>query len=250
MRSSSHVVAELSGGGITRLTHLRSEAPVLLRATPQGLYLVGGAAGPLGGDDARLRIEVGPGAQLDVHSTAATMALPGCSGQASALQIEVKLAEEAELRWLTEPTILAGGCHHRIHTTLDANETALAIWREELILGRHGERPGSTSSRMDCTVGGRPVYRNEQAIGQESHGWNGPAVFGDAKAAGNLLVVDPKMATSPVPPAILGDTAAIMPLAGPAAIATALAGDSITLRAYLDAALKLLTPSAEIDLSA
>lgn len=243
------MVAELSGG-TTRLTHLRSEAPILLRATPQGLYLVGGAAGPLGGDHARLRIEVGPGARLNVHSTAATVALPGCRGQASALQIDVALAEEAELEWLTEPTILARGCHHRIHARLDTHETALAIWREELILGRHGERPGSASSRMDCTVGGRPVYRNEQIVGQESPGWDGPAVFGDAKAAGNLLVVDPKMATSPVRPAILGDTAAIMPLAGPAAIASALAGDSITLRQNLDEALHRLTSEGSTQLSA
>lgn len=249
MRSSSHVVAELSGG-TTRLTHLRSEAPILLRATPQGLYLVGGAAGPLGGDDARLRIEVGPRARLNVHSTAATVALPGRRGQASALQIEVTLAEEAELRWLTEPTILARGCRHRIHAKLDTDETALLIWREELILGRHGERPGSASSRMDCTAGGTPVYRNAQVVGQESPGWNGPAVFGDGKAAGNLLVVDPRMATSPVPPAILGDTAAIMPLAGPAAIATALAGDSITLRHNLDEALHRMTTERRTQLSA
>lgn len=249
MRSSSHVVAELAGG-ITRLTRLRSEAPVLLKPTPQGLYLIGGAAGPLGGDDARLRVEVGPGARLDVHSTAATLALPGRSGGPSRLRIEAAVAEGAELRWLTEPTILAKGCNHRIRTRLDTDETALVIWREELILGRHGERPGSASSRMDCCVGGKPVYRNEQIVGDESPGWDGPAVFGDAKAAGNLLVVDPEMATKPITPAILGDTAAIMPLAGPAGLATALAGNSIMLRDYLNDGLRHLTSERRTQLSA
>ncbi|MEX2587925.1 MAG: urease accessory protein UreD [Actinomycetota bacterium] len=249
MRSSSHVVAELSGG-ITRLIHMRSEAPLLLRPTPGGLYLVGGAAGPLGGDEARLRIEVGPGAQLSVHSTAASVALPGRLGQPSRLRIDATVAEGAELRWLTEPTILAGGCRHHIQCAVHVSADARLVWREELILGRHGERPGSGSSRMDCVIEAQPVYRNEQVIAGRSRGWDGPAAVGSAKAVGSLLVAAPHLAGQPAQPKILSQTAAIMPLAGPAALASALADDSLVLRTYLDQALDRLTDAAAVDLSA
>ena len=47
------------------------------RQTGPGLvHLVGGAAGPLGGDDLRLDIEVGPDAVLCVLTVAASVALP------------------------------------------------------------------------------------------------------------------------------------------------------------------------------
>ena len=41
-------------GAETRLVELRSDPPLVLRATPAGLHLVGGAGGPLGGDELAL----------------------------------------------------------------------------------------------------------------------------------------------------------------------------------------------------
>ncbi|RZU48987.1 UreD urease accessory protein [Krasilnikovia cinnamomea] len=82
MRAAARIVAEADGRGGTRLSVLRGEPPLLLRRTgaaggPATVHLVGGAAGPLGGDDLRLDVEVGPGAWLEVRSVAATLALPG-----------------------------------------------------------------------------------------------------------------------------------------------------------------------------
>ena len=68
MRAVARVVAEPDGRGGTRLARLRSQAPLILRGTPESVYLVGGAGGPLGGDDLTIEIDVRPGAELTVRA--------------------------------------------------------------------------------------------------------------------------------------------------------------------------------------
>ena len=69
MRASATLVAELGADGTTRLPVLRSQAPLILRQTPEAVYLVGGAAGPLGGDVLELRIDVREGATLRLRTS-------------------------------------------------------------------------------------------------------------------------------------------------------------------------------------
>ncbi len=78
--------------GGTRITVLRSDGPLALRATPAGVYLVGAAAGPVGGDDLGLEIDVGPGTTLLLRSAAAALLLPGPRGDASRLRIRARVA--------------------------------------------------------------------------------------------------------------------------------------------------------------
>ena len=55
MRARASVLACVDGAGRTTLPRLQSQAPLLLRRTPGAVHLVGGAGGPLGGDDLRQR---------------------------------------------------------------------------------------------------------------------------------------------------------------------------------------------------
>jgi hypothetical protein len=64
------VASRADAAGRSRVTVLRSDGPLALRETPLGVYLVGTAAGPLGGDDLALDIDVGPGACLMIRSAA------------------------------------------------------------------------------------------------------------------------------------------------------------------------------------
>ena len=86
MRATARIVAVADGRGGTRLAVLQGEVPLLPRRTgsagpgPVTVHLVGGAAGPLGGDDLHLAVRVGPGARLRLRSVAATVALPGRGG--------------------------------------------------------------------------------------------------------------------------------------------------------------------------
>jgi len=209
-------------------------APLVLRPTPRGLYLVGGAAGPIGGDHLRLRIEVGPGANLTVRTAAASVALPGSSGGLSSLELDVTVADGGSLRWLPEPAVAAARCHHRLRTRLSVGRTARVVWRDELVLGRHGEDPGDYVSRLRLDVAGVAVLRQELAVGAPHPGWRGPAVTGGRRAVGSVVLVDPGFDPAP-PGTVLGEQSAALALPGPAVQIVAVADDAVTLRHLLNA---------------
>lgn len=234
MRAHARIVAEADGRGGSRLTRLRGESPLLLRQTPgpvTTVHLVGGAAGPLGGDELRLDIHVGPDAALCVRSVAASIALPGRHGEQSCLTVNATVAAGGSLHWLPEPTIAAAGCHHRAVTMVDLEAGAELLWRDELICGRHDEHPGAMTVTTAVRYAGRPLLHQTVAVGHGADGWAGPAVLGGAKATGSLLHVRPD--APPVTPGVLGPTAVLMPLAGPASLVTATADNGHELRRHL-----------------
>jgi len=236
VNASAVVSAVDDGHGGTRLADLRSMAPLLLRPTPDGVYLVGGAAGPLGGDRLRLRIEVGPGASLTMRTSAASVALPGRSGRPSHLDMEATVAEGGTLRWLPEPAVAAARCQHRLRSRISVAAGASLIWRDELVLGRHGEDPGEFVTRISVDVDTRPVLRQGLAVGGDHPGWHGPAVTGGCRAVGSVVVVDPRLDIEPAPPtgASLQGRVAVLALPGPAVQVVALADDAVGLRRLLD----------------
>ncbi|ROO59509.1 urease accessory protein [Micromonospora sp. Llam0] len=247
MRAHARLVAEVDAGGRTRLVCLRGEPPLVLRRTGPAVagdggevqvHLVGAAAGPLGGDDLRLDVEVGPGARVCLRTVAASLALPGPDGRRSTLQMLVRVAAGGELRWLPEPLIAAAGCHHLSRSVVELADGAALVWREELVCGRDGEPSGD--ARIDTTVryAGRTVLRTDLAVGPRADGWAGPAVLAGAKATGSVLVVRPQWAAGGPPAAIpLGPGAARLPLAGgPAMLVTATGPTARGVRAELDRA--------------
>jgi urease accessory protein len=236
VRASARLVAEADGRGGTRLASLAGESPLLLRRTggrgaaaSVTVHLVGGAAGPLRGDDLRLHIGVGPGASLEVRSVAAQLALPGRAGlPPSRLEIRVEVAAGGTLRWLPEPLIAAAGCDHRTITRVEVAAGGTLLWRDDLVCGRHGEAAGD--ARMETTVryAGSTVYRHDLAVGPGAPGWAGAAVLGEGRAVGTLVAVP----GDGLPPNT-GD-ATVMALAGPGLLATAVGADIRQVRAALD----------------
>ncbi|KAB2345557.1 urease accessory protein UreD [Actinomadura rudentiformis] len=213
-------------GGRTRLTRLRSDGPLALRETAEALYLVGAAAGPLGGDDFELALEIGPDARLAIRSVATTLALPGDSE--SRMTVRATVAAGGHLDFAPEPTVAAAGCHHRSTAAIDLAEGATLRWYEELILGRHLELPGKHTSRFDVTRDGVPLLRHELRL-------DDPAVFGsrsvvgDAKAIGSVLLVAPDLSREPH----TAEGLAVLPLAGSGVLIAAAAGNSAVLRRRL-----------------
>jgi urease accessory protein len=193
VKASARLVAEADGRGGTRLAVLRGESPLLLRRTGHStgpgvtVHLVGGAAGPLRGDDLRLDIEVGPGAELDVHSVAASLALPGRPGAPpSRLEVHAAVAAGASLRWLPEPLIAAAGCDHRTGTHVEVADGGRLLWRDDLVCGRHGEPSGDVRTRTTIRYAGATLYRHDLEVGPGAPGWSGAAVLGATPAAGNV----------------------------------------------------------------
>ncbi|GIF53300.1 urease accessory protein [Asanoa ferruginea] len=224
MRAEARLVAEADGRGGTRLSTMYGEPPLLPRRTGHRqtthaeVHLVGGAAGPLGGDDLRVDVEVRPGARLVVRTVAASLAQPSHPSAPSTLTVTVSVGANGALAWLPEATIAVRGCDHRTRSIVDLADGAELLWREEIVAGRHGERSGDLATATTVRYAGRTLLRHDLAIGPRAKGWDGPAVIG-ARTAGTLLIVGPD---APRQPATITPTAAVMPLAhGPAALVSA-----------------------------
>ncbi|HMD93208.1 MAG TPA: urease accessory protein UreD [Trebonia sp.] len=227
--ASADIVAVADAGGVTRLPVLRSQAPLVLRRTPDAVYLVGGAAGPIGGDSLELRIDVRAGTALRVRTAAAAVALPGPDGRESVLTVTATVGPGGRLEYLPEPVVVCAGARHAtiIRVTLAAGASLLL--RDELILGRHGEPGGASRTSLVADYAGRPLLRQTLEVSGADPVSLGPAILAGHRAIGTLLYVDPARTASPA-----GDAeVAIMPLAGPGILVTALAHDAVTLRQRL-----------------
>ncbi|WP_347877193.1 urease accessory protein UreD [Streptomyces sp. 8K308] len=228
----ARIVAAADGS----LPLLRGEGPLALRRTrAAGPYaqvtVVGAMSGPLGGDRLRLTAEVAPGAALRVDSAAATVALPGLGGEPADYDVTLTVGEGGELRWLPEPLIAAAGSDLRTTTRVDLAAGARLVLREQLVLGRAAEAPGRLASRLVVRHAGRPLLDQELSFGggQGAPGWDGGAVLGGHRAVGQLLVVDPVFEDKSAEARVLSETAVLTPLAGPAALVTAVAQDALAL---------------------
>jgi urease accessory protein len=247
--ATAAIVTAVDARGVTRLPVLQSQAPLVLRRTLDAVYLVGGAAGPIGGDTLDLRIDVRAGAVLRVRTAAASVALPGPDGLESVLTVTVTVGPGACLEYLPEPVVVAAGARHATVIRATLAEGASLLLRDELILGRHGEPGGASRTTLRVDYAGRPLLRQSLEVSGTDEASLGPAILAGHRAAGTLLHVDPALhaapaghagpavhagsAPGPGPAPQAGPEVAVMPLAGPAILVTALAHDAVTLRQRL-----------------
>ncbi|MEU7055917.1 urease accessory protein UreD [Streptomyces sp. NPDC046197] len=246
VRARARIVARGDGRGGTSLPVLDGEGPLALRrtrgeGTEARVMLVGAMSGPLGGDRFAVRADVADGARLRVGSAAATIALPGQGKDEARYDVRLTVADGAELHWLPEQLICATGSDLCVTTRVELAPKARLVLREEQVLGRVGEEPGRLTSRLAVRIAGRTVLDQELACGPGAPGgWDGPAVLAGHRALGQLLVAGPQFAVEPVVPRAVGEGeagAVVVPLAGPAALVTAVAPDALRLRRLLDQAL-------------
>jgi urease accessory protein len=225
---------------------LEGEGPLALRRTRASgdearVMLVGAMSGPLGGDHFAVEAEVGEGARLHVGSAAATIALPGQAKGDARYDVRLDVRAGGELRWLPEQLISAQGSDLYVSTRVELRSGARLVFREEQVLGRVGEQPGRLTSRLTVRLDERPLLDQELSCGPGAPGgWDGPAMLGGHRALGQLVVVRPEFEQEPPVARLLGEYAALMPLAGPAALVSALAPDALLLRRVLDEALRTL----------
>ncbi|QYG94029.1 urease accessory protein UreD [Iamia sp. SCSIO 61187] len=210
------------------MTHLRSEAPLLLRLAPGGrAHLVGGAAGPLGGDDLALAIRVGALARLEVRGVAAMLAQPGPAGGRGRLVVTADVGEDGHLDWDVQPTIVVAGADLDVDLRIALASGATLRWREELVLGRSAEQPGRVRTRVRLTEGGRTTLDHRQVAGGAPGPWDGPGDLGGHRWLGSELRVGRGPAARP-PLASHGARAADLVLASGAVLAVATATDRRT----------------------
>ncbi len=231
MAAEAAIVAGTDPAGRTRLPVLRSQAPLVLRRTPDAVYLVGGAAGPIGGDALDLRIDVREGAALRLRTAAASVALPGPDCLESVLTVTATVGPGGRLEFLPEPVVVAARARHATIITVTLAEGACLLLRDELLLGRHGERGGAARTSLRVDYAGRPLLRQELDVSGADPASTGPAILAGHRAVGAALWVNPGIDSNV--PARSGPGVAVMPLTGPGVLVTALARDAVTLRKRL-----------------
>ncbi|MFB7186834.1 urease accessory protein UreD [Streptomyces sp. NPDC056230] len=245
VRAVARIGAAVDSRGVTSLPVLESDGPLALRRTraPRRPYarvtVVGAMSAPLGGDRLAIEARVEEDAWLTVDSVAATVARPGTgkAAEPATYEIELSVGERGRLRWLPEQLVSAHGSSLRMTTRVELAPTARLVLRDEQILGRHGESSGTLTSRLTVHRAGRPLIDQQTAYGPGAPGgWDGPAVLGGHRAVGQPLLVDPSFDDKCPEVRLLGATAVLTPLAGPAVLVTALAPDARLLRATLDSA--------------
>jgi urease accessory protein len=189
MRAEALLDVELRLGRST-CVRLRSEPPLTLRRTGEGeVHQVGSGAGPIGGDHLVVRVRVGAGATLVLRSVAASIVLPGPTGLPSRCELHADVAEGGRLVVLPEPLILAGGADHEVRTHVTLASGASLCWRDETVLGRHGDNPGSLEHRLRIDRCGTPLLRSDLAIGPRWPDSTGVAGLDGARCIGTLVLV-------------------------------------------------------------
>ena len=209
----------------------------MLRRTPSAVYLVGGTAGPIGGDELSLRIAVGAGAVLRMRTAAASIALPGLDGAESVLRVSVSVAAGGRLEYLPEPVVVSEGARHATLVSVALAAGASLVFRDELLLGRHGEAGGVARTVLHVDYAGQPLLRQSVVVSGSDPVALGPAVLSSHRAVGSLLLAGPGAAVAGTAHGCGAGRAtperAVMPLAGPGVLVTALADDAVTLRRRL-----------------
>lgn len=146
----------------------------MLRPAPHGrVHLVGGAAGPLGGDDLALTVRVGPGASLVVRGVAAMLAQPGPNGGVGRLALTAEVAAGGALDWDVQPLIAITGADLETSVELNVATGASVRWREELVLGRGAEVPGRVRARTRLVQEGAVTLDHVQPVGGPDGPWSG-----------------------------------------------------------------------------
>ncbi|MFH8972971.1 urease accessory protein UreD [Streptomyces sp. NPDC017890] len=234
-------------GRTTTVPLLHSDGPFHLRrlrarGEQARVCVLGAMSAPLGGDRLAIDITAETRARLEVTGAAATIALRGPTTAPATYDVRIEVDDDASLHWLPEPLISTRGSTLHQTFAVDLAPTARLLMREEQLLGRSGEAPGHLTTRLTVRRGGRPLLDQHSAYGHPAPAWDGPAVLGDHRATGQLLLVGPGLDT-PQEPHVIGDDpaegyAVLTPLAASQAlIATAVAPTPAQLRHLLDTAL-------------
>lgn len=188
MRACAELTAE-PGSDATRL-RWRSAPPVVLRQTgPTRMHLVQAAGGPLGGDELALDIHLGAGASLQLRSAAAMVVQAGQPAVAAQWTVTAALADSAVLDWQPEPTVVCDGAELRSQMTVTLRHGARAMLREEVVLGRAGQRGGRFAGELIVELDGAPLLAHTLLLDGADPVLSGPGGAGGARVAGMLAVV-------------------------------------------------------------
>jgi urease accessory protein len=135
----------------------------------------------------------GLGARSVLRSAASMIAWASVG---SSLEVNVSVAKGGCLDWQLKPMTATRGCFFSQRVSAKLGDGAALSWTEEIVLGRHGEKPGRFSLRLDVDIDENPLLRYQLELGPGVSGWDGPAVVGTNRAVGLVLLTTAGAVTS------------------------------------------------------
>jgi urease accessory protein len=210
------------------------------------LCLVGGAAGPLAGDDLQLAIDVRPGAHALLGATGATLAQGRASTDPGRMHTTVRVAAGGSLRATPPPLVACAGSSTEVVVDISLETGAALDWRELLVLGRTGEPAGGILLDWRVAVDGKPLLRQSIDLRDPAMiAWPG-AVRGQRVVATRLLVGDPDGVPSLVPATVVRSPYSVaQQLDDRAVLLTVLAADAVSAARELDELGRAVRPLAD-----
>jgi urease accessory protein len=225
-QSSARLRLVARADGSPMVEDMFSSGALAFRPTEWGIWMVGAAAHPVGGDRQWVRLTVGPGCAAEVRSVAATLARPGPrpgegpDASQSVTSTAIRVAPGGALLWKPEPGIAAAGADHFTDTRVRLAAGARLVWWDEWTLGRHREEPGTWRSRSRIIMGNRLLLASDLATGPGAAAWPARSVLAAARAVSSVVVVGDSWSRHPGCSLRLDHRSASgvsLPLAGPGA---------------------------------
>ncbi len=174
MRTLVEVVARCDPRGRTVLPVVRASGQLAVRRTgPARVHLVATAFGPLGGDDAEIRLVVEAGARLSVRSVAAAVVLPARGESPPSRQV-VRAEVAGALDVVPEPTVVTARAVHLAELPAVLAEGGELTATEQVLLGRTGEQPGRWTGTTRVEQAGRPLLHTTVGLGPGAPAWSPP----------------------------------------------------------------------------
>jgi urease accessory protein len=187
-----------------------------------GICLVGTSAGPLGGDERNLLIEVTPGARATLRAAGASIAQGRPGGETSRLSTRVDVGRGATLDADPGPVVACAGSRVDVRLEIALAESASIYWREVLVLGRTGEASGQARLRWDVVRNGVALLRQSIDLADDRlSGWAG--LLGGRRILATALLVGPRIDPHTV---VESATGVIQQLGPQACLVTVLSDDA------------------------
>jgi urease accessory protein len=132
--------------------------PRIVRRGTDGVHvaLITTTATLLGGDSLDLEVEVGPDLRLSLADVAGTVAYHG-RGRSARVSTTLRVRAGATLVWAGEPLVVTEGARVERRLVADVEAGGRLLWRDQVALGREGERAGSLLCQTDVTYAGEPA---------------------------------------------------------------------------------------------
>lgn len=167
------------------------------------------------GDELELRVEVEPGAALELVDPNGTVAYNARGGAAS-WRADLELGAGARVRWREQPFVVSEGAdvHRETHARIAAG--AHLLWRETLVLGRAGEEGGALRSVTRAWHDGAELLVEDADLRAPAER-DLPGVLGGGRVLGQVALLGRRPSGEPEPERL--------DLAGPGAVVRAL-GDA------------------------